>query len=215
MLGLLLMVVDLLGRLHIDRKVLAASLRCYRVAGGGSNASLALAVWSDPIALWEATARKAPNKRRVRFQLGMAYFSTNQFDRAATEFEKTAQLERPDYNLLVDWGLAYYGLRRTDDALAKLRAAALLEPTPHVYTQIAVVFAGSTRWPEALDALATAEKIDANYAPIYKYRGNVFLATGRCAEAVREYQHSLVLDPNEQEAFKNLLLAQQCQSASH
>lgn len=205
MLGLLLIVVDLLGRLKVERKVLvAACLVVVLVAAGVTHARAA--VWSDPIVLWEDTARKAPNKRRVRFQLGAAYFFATppQYERAVAEFEKTAQIEPPDYNLLVDWGLAYDGLNRVDDALAKLRMAALMEPTAHVYTQIAVVYAKRSRWTEAEDALATAEKIDSNYEWIYVYRGNVYLNTTRYAEAIAEYEHALRIDPDNQEARENL-----------
>jgi Tfp pilus assembly protein PilF len=218
MLGLLLMVVDLLGRLKIERKVLvAACLVVLLLATGATHARAA--VWSDPIVLWEDTARKAPNKRRVRFQLAMAYFSATppQYARALPEFEKTAQIEPPDYNLLVDWGLAYDGLGRMDDALAKLRTAALMEPTAHVFTQIAVVYAERDRWAEALEALASAETRDANFPPTYIYRGKVFLKTNRYNDAVKEYQRALAalaIEPGYEaqvQELRNLLL----QSAPH
>jgi tetratricopeptide (TPR) repeat protein len=210
-LGLLLIVVDLVGRVKVDRRVLAgACVVVILLAAAGTYARAG--VWSDAIVLWEDTARKAPNKPRVRFQLGYAYFSSNpaQYDRAVAEFEKAAQLGKPDYNLLVDWGLAYDGAGRMDDALAKLRTAALMEPTAHVYTQIAVVYAERQRWPEALDALATAEKLDPNFAPTYVYRGNIFLNTNRCADAVREYQRALAIQADNEEAIQNLQKAQQC-----
>jgi tetratricopeptide (TPR) repeat protein len=180
------------------------------LAAGGTYARAG--VWSDAIVLWEDTVRKAPNKPRVRFQLGYAYFSSNppQYQRAVAEFEKAAQLGKNNYNLLVDWGLAYDGAGRMDDALAKLRTAAMMEPTAHVYTQIAVVYAERQRWPEALDALATAEKLDPNFAPTYVYRGNVFIKTNRCAEAAREYQRALAIQPDNEEAKQNLQTAQQC-----
>jgi tetratricopeptide (TPR) repeat protein len=206
MLGLLLIVVDLLGRVKVERKVLvAACLVVVLLAAGVTHARAA--VWSDPIALWEDTARKAPNKRRVRFQLGMAYFFTKQYDRAIPEFEKAAQLEPPDYNLMLDWGLALDGLNRRADALAKLRTAAMMDPTAHVYTQIGMVYAKDSLWTEALDALAAAEKIDANFPPIYVYRGKIFLIQKRYAEAEREYQRALrtlVVEPGYEQPVREL-----------
>jgi tetratricopeptide (TPR) repeat protein len=217
MLGLLLIVVDLLGRLKVDRKVLAAAcLLVVLLAAGGTYARAA--VWSDAIVLWEDTARKAPNKERVRFQLGYAYFSSSppQYERAVAEFEKAGELGRPDYNLLVDWALAYDAVNRVDDALAKLRMAAMMERTAHVYTQIAVVYAKRQHWAETLDALATAENIDPNFAPTYVYRGNVFRATNHPALAVTEYQHALRLDPDNQEARDGLRMAlESLQRAPH
>ena len=216
-LGLLLIVVDLLGRLKVDRRVLAAACMVVVLLAAGVTYARA-AVWSDAIVLWEDTARKAPNKQRVRFQLGYAYFSATppQYERAVAQFEKAGQLDRPDYNLLVDWGLAYDAVNRVDDALGKLRTAALMEPTAHVYTQIAVVYAKRGHWAEALDALAIAEKIDSNFAPTYAYRGNVFRATNQAALSVPEYQHALRLDPDNQEAREGLRKAlESLQSGSH
>ncbi|MBZ5618316.1 MAG: tetratricopeptide repeat protein [Acidobacteriia bacterium] len=215
MLGLLLIVVDLLGRLKVDRKALVtACVVVLLVAAGLTHARAA--VWSDPIALWEDTASKAPNKRRVRFQLGAAYLFANEFDRAAAEFEKTAQLEPPDHNLLVDWGLALDGLNRMDDAIAKLQMAALMAPTAHVYTQIAMVYAKRSRWTEALDALTTAEKIDGNFATIYVYRGNVFMNTNQPVLAIPEYERALKIQPDYEEALLNLRKARNAlQSVPH
>lgn len=210
LLGLLLMVVDLLARLKIERRVLATACLVVALLAAGVTHARA-AVWSDPIALWEDTARKAPNKRRVRFQLGAAYFFANppQYDRAIAEFEKTAQLEPPDYNLLIDWGLALDGLDRMDDALAKLRTASMMEPGPHVFTQIAMVYAKRQRWAEALDALATAEKVNPNYPHIYVYRGKIFLAQNQLEPAIREFEHALRLQPDNQDAIQELMKTRQ------
>ncbi len=205
MLGLLLIVVDLLSRVKLDRKVLVGACVVVLLLAAGVTHARA-AVWSDPIALWEDTARKAPGKWRVRFQLGMAYFLSEppDYQRAIAEFEKATEIQPPDYNLLLDWGLALDGLNRVDDALAKLRTAAMKEPTAHVYTQIAMVYAKRQRWPEALDALATAEKIDAGFAAIYVYRGQVYQLMGRFAEAKAEFEHALRLDFNNRSAAEGL-----------
>ncbi|HLK65005.1 MAG TPA: hypothetical protein VKU19_16295 [Bryobacteraceae bacterium] len=223
--GLLLIVVDLLSRVKIERKVLvAACTAVVLLAAWGTHARAA--VWSDPILLWEDTAHKAPNKRRVRFQLGMAYFSSDppDYQRAIGEFEKAADLEPADYNLLIDWGLAYDGLNRPNDAIAKLRAAAMKEPTAHVYTQIAVVYAKRSQWEQALDALETAKRIDASFPPTYFYKGQIFLTLGRCAEAKIEFEQALRFAPDQwggsgnlrPQAQQSYLKTLQClQSAAH
>jgi tetratricopeptide (TPR) repeat protein len=89
-----------------------------------------------------------------------------------------------------------------------LRQAAAIDATAHVYSQIAAVYGTRERWPETLDALATAQKIDANYAPTYYYRGNVYMKTGHFAEALEQYRRALELQPDYPEALTNLMLAQ-------
>src|SRR5579885_201510 len=170
--GLLLMVVDVVGRLKLQPKVLAAACAGVVLAAGCATHARA-AVWSDAVALWEDAAAKSPRKPRVHFQLGFAYFDQGRYDRAIDEFEQVAKLEPPTYNLLIDWALAYDGMNRPEEALAKLRQAAALEQTAHVYTQIAKIYGEQSRWAEALDALNRAEKIDPTFAIIYNYRGKI------------------------------------------
>lgn len=217
-LGLILIAVDLLGRVKLKRNAVVAACSVVVVL----LAFLAHAraeVWSSARSLWEDAAQKSPNKARVHFQLASAYCGPNcggapqdqtqpRCDLANQEFARTAQLEKPAYDLLVDWAAAYDCLNQPENALAKLREAAALESTAHVYTQIAKVYGERQRWAEALDALATAEKLDPNYAVTYAYRGVVHLAQNQPAAAMRDYQRALALNPNFPEARDGLAQAQ-------
>jgi tetratricopeptide (TPR) repeat protein len=208
-LGLLLIAAGLLSRVRLKRTSLTAALAVVLLIFTVATRSRA-EVWSSAIALWQDTVEKSPDKSRAHFQLASAYADLNQCALAAGEFEKAAQssLERViRYNLLVDWGLALECAGQPDQALAKLREAAAIDPTAHVYTQICKVYGDHAQWTEALDALAMAEKLDPTFAAIYEYRGNVYLNTNRVAEAVKEYQHALALDPTLESSKQNLQLA--------
>jgi Tfp pilus assembly protein PilF len=206
--GLLLIAVDLLGRLKLSRGTLAAVCGLIVLAAAVATRARA-AVWSDALALWQDTAEKSPNKARVRFQLGYAYYENGRPDLAVAEFEKTAQLEPPTYNLLVDWGLAYDALNRPEEALAKFRQAAAIERTAHIHSQIGMVLAKQGRYEEALDALATAASIDASFAMTYVYRGNIRLIQNRPAEAIAGYERALQIQPAHEEARRNLQKARE------
>lgn len=207
MLGLILIVVDMLARVRAERRTLAYS--CAAVALVAAVAThVRAAVWSDAVTLWEDTVRKSPNKSRDHFQLAVAYTDQQRYDAAIAEFERTAQLKKPDYNLLIDWGLAYDSMNRPEDALAKLRQAAALESTAHVYSQIGMIYAKQRRWPEALEALAMAQKIDPGWAPTYNYRAKIYFQQNELAAAVADYQHALQLDPTLADARDELSRAQ-------
>ena len=210
MIGLLLVVVDLLGRVKLDRRTLAAICGgIVLVAGIGTFARAA--VWGDAVTLWEDTAAKSPNKPRVHFQLGYAYYERGDLNRAVEEFGKTAKLEPPTHNLLIDWALAYDGLSQPDLAIAKLRQAAALEATAHVYSQIAMVYAKRQRWTEAMEALATAEKLDPRFAMTYVYRGGIKLATKDTAGAIDDFRLALQINPSLRQASQGLAVAQRRQ----
>jgi tetratricopeptide (TPR) repeat protein len=115
----------------------------------------------------------------------------------------------------MDWGLAYDALHQPDAALEKFRQAAAMEPLAAAWVNIAKIYAERSQWPEALDALDSAQKIDAANVYVYSYRGKIFLKTNRLPEAIQQYQRALVIDPNFQDARHDLDIAQQMLRAGH
>ena len=110
-------------------------------------------------------------------------------------------------------GLALNCVNQPDQALAKFREAAALEPTAHVYTQMAKVYGDRGQWTEFDDALNRAQAIDPSFASIYAYRGIEYVKLKRWADAVREYQHALQLDPSLEPTIQPGLIAARQQLA--
>lgn len=195
MLGLLLILVDVLARLKVDRQALAAAgLVLVLLAGFATHARAE--VWSDEISIWEDTARKSPEAWRPHFQLAFAYYKAQRYDLALQEFQKTAQLHPSDPDLLLDWGLTYDSLNQLPPALEKLQQSAALRPTAHVYSQIGMVYGKQENWSEALAALAKAKTLDANFPDTYVYLGVVHTRTNQFGEALQDFRRALELDPS-------------------
>ncbi len=193
-LGLLLIVVDLVSRLPLDRRQLALAASAVLLAATFATHARA-AVWSSPMALWQDTVQKSPDKQRVRFQLAFAYYARQDYGAAIQKFADAARVGPPRADLLLDWGLSYSALHQTDQALEKLRQAAALTPTAHIYSQIGQVNGSARRWSDALEALNQAARIDSSYALTYFYRGLVYYNINQCDKALEEYKHALLLDP--------------------
>jgi tetratricopeptide (TPR) repeat protein len=207
MIGLLLVVADVLVRVKAERRMLAIS--CAAVVLVASIATHARAeVWSNPVSLWEDTVAKSPGKSRVHQQLAQAYYDEQRYDLAVAEYDKSAQLEKPDYNMLMNWGLAYHRLGRFDEALARFRQAAAMEPTAHVYSQIGMIYVQLRRRTEALDSLAMAQKLDPGWAPTYNYRAKLHFQANELPEAVAQYRQALALDPHLTDAAEELARAE-------
>jgi tetratricopeptide (TPR) repeat protein len=207
MLGLLLILIDFLGRWKLERKTLAAICAVVTLTLAAATHARAQ-VWSSELALWQDTTEKTPGNWRAHFHLASAYFNLNDCKKAVNEFENTTRLRPPDYDLLVDWALALDCLNQPEDALAKLQQAAELERTAHVYSQIGMIYGKRSQWPQALDALATAEKLDPNYVNTYVYRGLVHTATNQLEAAIQDYRRALAIDPKYQPALDGLAQAQ-------
>jgi Tfp pilus assembly protein PilF len=203
MIGLLLILLDAIRRLRVDRNVLVASLSALLVI----SAALAYqrnTVWSGAIPLWEDAVKKSPRKARAHFQLAMAYYSANRCQDAEERFQNVAQLEKPDYRLLIDWALADFCLNKNDEALQKLQQAAALEKTAHVYTQIAMIHAKAGRIAEAFENLAVAERIDPLFDVTYVYRGQLFASANNLAAAGQQYRRALEINPRNEQAAEAL-----------
>jgi tetratricopeptide (TPR) repeat protein len=61
---------------------------------------------------------------------------------------------------------------------------------------------------EALDALATAEKLDPNFDMTYVYRGGVRLSQGNPTAAIADFRYALALNPRNQRAQQALAMTE-------
>jgi len=200
-LGLILILLEFLRRLRLRQIVWTgtALLAICSVLTYQRNQ-----VWQSPLTLWQDTVAKSPNKMRPRFQLARALFDDQRSADAVKSYGIASKLGPVDDALLIDWALALDSAGRPNEALEKLDLASQLRPTAHVYSQIGMIFAKQGRYPEALGALARAEKMDRRFEMTYVYRGNIYALAGDKAAAVNEYQRALRINPLNQPAQEAL-----------
>jgi tetratricopeptide (TPR) repeat protein len=191
-LGLLLVCLEFLRRLKISQAtwVGAAVIALCAVLTYQRSA-----VWASPVALWQDAAGKSPRKWRPHFQLASSLYESSMCPEAAQAFEAASRMEQPAWDLLVDWALALDCAGNWQDAVVKLQQAFQIEHSAHIASQIGMVYAKHKQWPEALAALAQAEKIDPSFEMTYVYRGNIFEVAGDKAAAAAQYQRALALNP--------------------
>jgi len=164
-------------------------------------------IWTSPENLWRDTVAKAPNKSRPHFQLAKVFYDSGRFDAASVEYAAASRTGGLDYTLLLNWGLALDDAGRAKDAIEKLKQAAQLKPSAHVYSQLARVYGRNNENDKALEALATAEELDPSFEMTYVYRGNVYLSQGDPEKATAEYNRALAINPKNGPALENLRLA--------
>ena len=165
-------------------------------------------VWSSSEALWLDTVAKAPTKSRPHFHLARVFYDEGRFPEAAAQYEEAAKLSpQPDDALFVDWGLALDDAGKPAEALDKYNQAAKIHASAHVYSQIARTYGKQGKFTEALDALATAERLDPKFEMTYVYRGNVFLTQNNIAGATAEFNRALAINPANGPALEGLRVA--------
>lgn len=193
--GLVLMAVEFLRRRKASRNTAIAALAVILAVEGTITYQRNL-LWGSEIDIWKDTAEKSPKKLRPRFQLAMADFHAAACTDAVDEFQKASDLERPRYDLLLDWGLAYDCAGNSAQAIAKFQEATDLHPSGHTYSQLGMEYGKSGKYPEALDALTRAQQLDPGFSMTYKTIGDVHLAQGDPVQARENYQRAVALDPN-------------------
>ncbi len=204
---LLLITVEFLRRWKVSHGATVATLSAVLLVAGGLSYQRN-ELWASPVSLWQDSANKSPDKARPNFQLAYAQVQAGQCQAAIQNYEKVAKLETPDQSLLVDWALAEDCALKTDSAILRLKQAAQMNPTAHVYSLIGMMYGKKGQIPESLDALTVAEKIDPKYEMIFVYRGNVYYMTGNFTGAAAEFRRALSINPLNQIAANGLLLAQ-------
>jgi tetratricopeptide (TPR) repeat protein len=206
---LLFVTVDLLRRWRTTPTVMAAMLGviCTVAAYASYQRNH---VYAGAIPFWEDVVQKSPRNARAWFHLAYAQWQAGKCQEAVANYEKTAGLQpTPDDRLLLDWAHALDCADRPDEAVTKLRQAAKLAPGAHIYSQIGMIYGKRDRVPEALEALAMAEKLNPRFEMTFVYRGNIYANRGSFETAAREYKRALALNPANEAARKGLVLIEQ------
>jgi Tfp pilus assembly protein PilF len=201
--GLLFIAVEFLRRWKPSRNVLIGALALVLVVEGSLTYQRNL-LWGSSIDMWKDTVSKSPKKLRPRFQLAMAEFQAGACADSVDEFQEAAALQPPAYDLFLDWALAYDCAGNSQEAIAKLQQAAAQHPTAHVYSQIGMEYGKMGKYPEALEALDTAQRLDGGFAMTYYYLGNIHAIQGDRAQAREDYRRVMALDPNNAPASEAL-----------
>ncbi|MEZ5398591.1 MAG: tetratricopeptide repeat protein [Bryobacteraceae bacterium] len=206
-LGLVLVMLEGVRRLRIEAHAAVACAAAVLISFGYWTSARAV-LWGDPIALWSATAEASPGKARPAFQLAHALYGAGRYDEASESYAAAAAREKPNAELLLDWGLALDAARRPEDAVERLEQAAAIEPSAHVYATIGMVQAKMQRYGDALESLSKAKAKDPFHWPTYLYRGNTFAALGNWADAAVDYRRVLDLQPGNAAAAQGLSMAE-------
>jgi tetratricopeptide (TPR) repeat protein len=201
--GLLFIALEFLRRWKVSRNALVGALALVLVAAGALTYQRNL-LWSNAVDIWKDTVSKSPAKYRPRFQLAFAEYQAGSCGDAVEQYQKAAAIESYRYDLLLDWALAYDCDGNPQQAIAKLQQSAELRPSAHVYSQIGMEFGKIGKYPEALEALQTAQQWNPNFAMTYYYLGNIHAIQGDQAQALSDYQHVMALDPSNQPAREAL-----------
>jgi tetratricopeptide (TPR) repeat protein len=203
-LGLLVAGCDILRRLNVSSGAKVAAMVAVLLVFSWQTFARA-AVWGNPEQLWLDTVSKSPGKSRPRFQLAMIYFESRRCAEAVKEFAETERVStEKEYSLYVDWGLAYDCLNQQELALQKFHQAVAMKTNAHTRSLVGMALGKLRRYPESIDELDAAAKLEPNYDMTYYYRGVVYMLTNDLNKAQADFEKVLAISPSNEQARKNL-----------
>ncbi|MBZ5535407.1 MAG: tetratricopeptide repeat protein [Acidobacteriia bacterium] len=153
-------------------------------------------VWANDLTLWSDAAQKSPGLARPHLNLGLAYESNRQFDRALIEYQKALSINPKLSTAYVNMGNILFSRGDLKGSEAALRKAIELSPNLSVaYGNLASIVLQKNQPAEALQLLEKAGSLEDSYV-IHWNKGVVLSTLGRYREAAHEYQHALELRPD-------------------
>jgi len=197
------------------------------LAGTGATAllcaALALAlrarneVWRTPVTLWADAAEKASGRARPRFNLGFARAAAGDEEGAVREYLAARPLLGTDnvapLPLLRNLGASLVALRRTDEALAVLSEAEVLEPRdPEIRNNLASAWLlkGDLDRAEAQARAAVALPGQPRaIGPAHNTLGQIRAGRGDLPGALASFRRAAELLPDHPGALGNVALVQQ------
>ncbi|HEX9019034.1 MAG TPA: tetratricopeptide repeat protein [Anaerolineaceae bacterium] len=156
----------------------------------------------EAITLLEQMLRSMPESAVLNFQLGRAYFLTDQSNKAIQKFKKVIQANRSMAEAHFFLGAAYFQKDKYDLAIREFQEAIRLEPTAGpAYYLMAKAELSLKRYKEALQAFNVAAQNLVNDPDPYLGMAVCHLALAQRREALMAIERALVINPNNQEAL--------------
>ncbi|MFZ0918088.1 MAG: tetratricopeptide repeat protein [Candidatus Udaeobacter sp.] len=173
--------------------------------------------WRDSFTLFEHALVVTPPNLAVENSLGHALAKSGRYDEAAVHFEKTLRIDPNCYDGLEGMGVTRALQGRLPEAIEHFQAA--IRPQPHRASQLApkeantriylaAALAQLGRFPEAIEQLNEALRLNPNVAEAHNYLGLALLASGKARESIPEFEAALRLKPELKSAADNLRRAQ-------
>ncbi len=165
---------------------------------GGVVSARRLAIYEDPIALWEDTIASQPFDSMAHYNLGYALADQDRIPEAIAHYRRAIQL-KPNYgNAYVNLGNLLLHAGQMQEAADQYQKA--LEVRPHdnrARFNLGAALAGAGRRTEAILQYQRALEVEPDAADIHVELGNVLADDGRDSEAMEHFQHAIELKPDD------------------
>ncbi|HHO48506.1 MAG TPA: tetratricopeptide repeat protein [Desulfobacteraceae bacterium] len=152
---------------------------------------------AEAISLYAQVAEQVPDVMDVHYNLGLAYFQTDQFSRAITAYCRAAELCPEDEDILYNLGLAYKKNNRFVEAeKAYLKALALAPDDPEIRYNLGCCYRDAGEIDAARSVFARLVDMKGDHLPALNNLAYLHHLAGDYDMAREMYGRILRLDPD-------------------
>jgi len=157
------------------------------------------------IGLFRNAIREDPNFWEASYNLGIAYFNDQDYNKALEQFDRIIValpgFEKPYY------GRALILYRRKDYAKAKSDFQKVIKYNPNDYKPyfyLGKISVNLKQYKEARNYLQKASEINPDYSKIYLEMGNIYFTQKKYRGCIPHYKKAVELDPTDKEGLQKL-----------
>lgn len=154
----------------------------------------------------KAAAKIVKGMGMVYNRAGMAFYSSGQYEKAASFFQARARVNPRDPGNFIGLAFSSVALKKYDEAKAAAENAVKLAPdSSDAHVALADSLIGRGDFAEAVDPLKKGLGLNPKNPWIYNRLGNVFYSLGNYPEAVANFQAAADLAPDEAAPVRSLM----------
>jgi tetratricopeptide (TPR) repeat protein len=162
-------------------------------------------VWRDNFNFWLDTAKKSPDLVEAHSNLGVAYASQGQWDRAIEEYQTALRLKPEYFTAHNNLGVAYASQGQWDRAIEEYQTTLRLRPdSEDAHYNLGVAYASQGQWDRAIEEYQTALRLRPDSEDSHYNLGVAYASQGQWDRAIAEFQAALRLKPDLYEARQRL-----------
>ena len=165
-----------------------------------------IGIWKDNFIFWSYVVEKEPGGASVAHNnLGIAYASQGQLDRAISEYQTALRLAPSDAKAHYNLGLTYAAQGQLDRAIPEYQTALRLKPDyVDAHNNLGIAYASQGQLGRAILEYQAALQLKPSDAKAHYNLGNAYASQGQLDRAISEYQAALRLKPDYVEVYNNL-----------
>jgi tetratricopeptide (TPR) repeat protein len=161
--------------------------------------------WKDELTLWTDVVGKSPGRSTGHNNLGYAYESQGDIDRAIEQYLMSIELDPANSQAYNNLGNAYKSKGLLDSAIEQYLTAIKINPNnPHFYNNLGVVYTFKGLVDKAIQQYLIAIKIHPKLPHFYNNLGIAYTYKGLVDKAIEQYLTAASIDSYNPDAYYNL-----------